>query len=206
MLSLHVSLWAPLRRRAALGLLLTALITLFSALTAMACRNMELNVGVIDTPEGRVFAQMISTFIHERTAVKTGMYFFPSREELEAALGAKRVQIIVFDVRDALAAMGETPSADADVDYQKVKAWYRREHRFLVLEPFAFSTAGTGPRVPVIREQILQKFPALPRVLAKLTRSIGDEARDELLGAIAGGGEGDLAKMTEEFLLRRRLI
>ncbi len=172
---------------------------------AGACRNLELNVGVIDSPEGRLFAQMISTFIHERTAVKTGMYFFSSREEMEAALEAKQVQIIVFDVNDALAGFGEEPSSDPEADYEKVKAQYRQEHRFIVLEPFAFSGEGQGLRVPVIREKILQKFPALPRVLAKLTRSIGDEARTELLGAVTEG-RGDVAKVTEEFLLKRRLI
>lgn len=170
---------------------------------AVACKNLDLNVGVIDSREGRLFAQMMATFIHERTAVKTGMYYFASREEMEAALEEKKVQIIVVDVADALAGLGETPSGDPAADFDRVRSRYRETTGYVWLDPFGFS-GEAGQRAPVIRQQILEKFPALPRVLAKLTRSVSDEARSELLAAV--GDDGDVNEVSERFLLRKRLI
>jgi len=185
-------------------LVLCSVLVLAFAGQVHACKNLDLNVGILDTPEGHVFAQVIATFIHERTAVKTGIYFFKTNTELEAAIDAKKVQIIVEDVNDVLAMHGIEGHGGPVEDFEKVKTRYRTEKGLLWLESFDF-TDVQGMRSPIIREKLLDKFPALPRVLAKLTRSISDAERELLLSAVNDDGVKP-SNAAKNFLMAKRLI
>jgi len=170
---------------------------------AAACTNVELNVGVVDSPEGRLLAEIVSTLILERSGVRADLHFFKDSSELDAAAAEKKVDILVEHVGPALSVLGETSRNDPDRDLMTVKILYKRDKGLIWLKPFGFSD-DSGPAGMVVSKEILDKFPGMPRVLGKLSGAIDNATRDELLERVRRGEKP--SKVAKDFLVKRRFI
>ena len=106
----------------------------------------------------------------------------------------------------------ELDEADEAKVFSSLKEVYQRDMNLVWLEPFGFSDAGVlggkggkTPSVaaPVVRKDTLSKFPALPRVINKLSGKVDNGVMSKL---IAEGGNGNTKKATRKFLKDNRLI
>ncbi len=61
---------------------------------AEACTNFPINVGVVDTPEGRIISQVVSVLINERTGVTVGLKYFKSPKEMYRKVAEGKLEIL----------------------------------------------------------------------------------------------------------------
>jgi osmoprotectant transport system substrate-binding protein len=89
-----------------------------------------------------------------------------------------------------------------------VKAAYEKEKGMVWLKPFGFThtSGGSTPSytAAVLRLEILNNFPALPRVIGKLGSMINDEAYAGLMRSVESGEKPK--KAARDFLKSKKLI
>lgn len=175
------------------------------ALKSSACINLDINVGTIDSAEGRLFAQIISTFIHERTGTKSIIKYYPGVKELHEAIAGKEVELIVADISETLKNAGQLTSNGQEVDLQSAKEFYENDMQLVLLAPMSTGNGNTSLKSPVLAKIVLEKFPALPRLLKKLSGKIDAETTGQLLAFVRDKGEKP-ARVAKDFLVSRRLI
>ena len=173
------------------------------AAPAVACINVELNIGVIDSPQGRLMAEMISTLILERSGVRADLHYFKNAKELDEAAADKKVDILVEEVGQALAVLGEQSRGNAADDLMTVKILYKRDKGLIWLKPFGYE-GKDGIAGMVVSKEILDKFPGMPRVLGKLSGAIDNATRDQLMQRVADGDKP--AAVAKDFLVAKRFI
>ena len=167
-----------------------------------ACINKEINIGVVDTIEGKLYSELIATLILERTGVKVGRYYYKTVDELEKAVVEQKVEMILLNTSEALHQLGLQVGKTAREDYETVKAAYDEHKGMIWLRPFDFTT-GDGFTAPVISQSILDKFPAMPRIIDKLSSKLDEETRTRLIAQVQSMKTRRVAK---DFLYENRLI
>jgi glycine betaine/choline ABC-type transport system substrate-binding protein len=190
--------------------LVVAFLLLFSR--AEACTNFPINVGVVDTPEGRIIAQVVSVLINERTGVTVGLKYFKSSREMYRKVDEGKLEILIEDTSNALRFMNRPVSADPMANLAAVKALYKKRHGkrnvYFWLKPFAFTRTGPDG-VPtltafLISRKAIDEFPALPRVVGKLSRLIDDAALARMVRDLAA--KKDAKAIARKFLVKQKLI
>jgi hypothetical protein len=116
------------------------------------------------------------------TSVKgqTSIQDLQNSQELYEALKIKQVDIIIENTDTAMQLLNRPVETNLNEAFETVKLAYEKEKRLIWLKPFGFLN-GNGGRVqsntaPVIKAEVLNNFPGLPRVLGKLAGAINDEA------------------------------
>ena len=174
---------------------------------ALACTNFPINVGVMDTPQGRVLAESLAILVNERSGVTVGTHYFKTTAEMDKAVADKRLEMIIEDTSSAMIKLDMEISADPELNLEKVKEAYKGKEMFW-LKPFAFRTKdGNGMTtltVPVITRKCLAQFPALPRLIGKLSKVVDDKAIQQLVKGIKGNKKPRNA--AKEFLVSQNLI
>jgi len=170
---------------------------------AGACVNLDINVGTIDTPEGRLYAAIVSTFVHERTGTKSIIKYFSNTDELYAAVTDKKVEMIVTDAQGAFQ-FGKQPAVtEKDAVFQAAQEIYKKEFGLILLKPFGREDGQQTS--PMLAEIVLEKFPALPRLLKKLAGKIDAATSMKLIASVKEGGEKP-GRVAKNFLVSKRLI
>jgi len=175
---------------------------------ATACVNLDINVGTIDSAEGRLFAQIVSTFIHERTGTKSIIKFYPNAKEMHAAIGEKEVELIIVNIDQTLETAGLAVGSEPEANYLAAKKIYKEDMALVLLASFGSldsDSAGAGSISPVLAKIVLEKFPALPRLLKKLSGKIDSETTSILLSSVKDEGKKP-ARVAKDFLVSKRLI
>lgn len=185
------------------ALLLIGFCLLFSA-KAPACTNFPISVGVVDSVEGDLLGHIVSTMITERSGVVVGIKYFKTPEELDQAVKKKEVEIIIENTANALRLLGKSPTQDSDENFMTTKIIYQRDKGLIWLKPFGFRS-GDGFTSPVVSRSILDKFPALPRVLEKLSGAIVDETFSQLVNLVKDNNKKP-RRVARDFLSDNRLI
>lgn len=157
---------------------------------SFACVNLDINVGTLDSSQGRMFAEILSIFIHERTGTKSIIKYYPDRETLHRAIAAGEVGLIVAEVNG---------------DLQSAKDSYRSDMQLVMLTPIGGSADTGSFQAPVLAKVVLEKFPALPRLLKKLSGKIDQKSADGLLASVQNDGK-KLSRVAKDFLVSKRLI
>ena len=187
--------------------LITILFILLWVPGSIACTNFPINVGVMDTPQGRVLAESLAILINERSGVTVGTHYFKTAAEMDKAVADKRLEMIIEDTSSALTKLGIDVSADPEKNLERVKEEYKAKEMFW-LKPFAFSSKdGNGMTtltVPVITRKCLAQFPALPRLIGKLSKAVDDKAIRQLVKGVKGGKKPK--NMGKDFLVEQNLI
>ena len=197
-------------------LLVLALFAVFmfsGAGSSDACVGKSLVIGSVNGADNAVVSEMLSILITERTGTTVVVKYFNDYKSLGEAMKKSELDIMVdYTGRCYIDVLGKQPEADEAKVFSSLKEVYQRDMNLVWLEPFGFSDAGVlggkggkTPAVaaPVVRKDTLSKFPALPRVINKLSGKIDNGVMAKL---IAEGGNGNTKKATRKFLKDNRLI
>ena len=189
-------------------LLCSIALFLFSLPTADACVGRILNIGVIDSPEGQVLAEMLSTIINERTGTTVHTKFYNNSQELYDGVRSKQIDILVENTSRALQLLNKPLDPNAKHAYETVKALYEKEKGLAWLKPFGFLNGGGGEApsytATVLRIEVYSNFPALPRVIDKLGGTINDDTFAKMVKAVESGEKPK--KLARDFLRGKKLI
>jgi len=184
------------------------ILLLFFAPKLYACVGKTLTIGVTDTPESRILAQMLSTLVNERTGTTVDIEFYKTSEDIYAAVTEKKVDISIENTAHAMHILNIPEETDVKKAYAVVKATYEKEKGLIWLKPFGF-TKGNGEASPsytatILRMDVLNNFPALPRLFNKLGSSINDQTYTALLESVKTGKEPK--SVAKNFLKSKKLI
>lgn len=181
--------------------------------SSYACVGKSLVIGSVSGANNAVVAEMLSILITERTGTTVVVKSYSDYKSLGEAMKKSELDIMLdYTGRCYIEVLGKQPEADAAKVFSSVKEVYQRDMNLVWLEPFGFSDAGVlggkggkTPSVaaPVVRKDTLGKFPALPRVINKLSGKIDNGVISRL---VAEGGNGNTKKVTRKFLKDNRLI
>ena len=175
---------------------------------ANACVGKVLTIGVMNSSEGQLFAEMISALISERTGTTLTIKLYKSAQELYEAVKAKQIDISVENTARAMQVLNIPAEGDVHKAYEVVKAAYEKEKGLVWLKPFGFSNGnGGGPpsyTATVLRVEVLNNFPALPRVINKLGNTINDQTYTKLMRSMESGEKP--RKVASDFLKSKKLI
>ncbi len=196
--------------------LLLALFAVFmfsGAQSSNACVGKSLVIGSVNGPDNTVMADMLSILITERTGTTVVVKTFNDYKSLGEAMKKGELDIMLdYTGRCYIDVLGKQPEADEAKVFSALKEVYQRDMNLIWLEPFGFSDSGVlggkggkTPSVaaPIVKKDTLGKFPALPRVINKLSGKIDNAVMSKL---IAEGGNGNTKKATRKFLKDNRLI
>ena len=175
---------------------------------ADACVGKTLVIGITDTTGGHVIAEMLSILVNERTGTTIDIKYFENVEEIYEAIKDKEVDISVENTERALRLLNMPPEDDIKKAYKSVKATYENEKGMIWLKPFGF-TKIDGAMAPsytatILRVDVLNNFPALPRLFNKLGSKINDAAYAKLIRSVESG---EMPKsVVKAFLKSKKLI
>ena len=179
---------------------------------AEACTNFPINVGVVDTPEGRIISQVVSVLINERTGVTVGLKYFKSPKEMYRKVAEGKLEILIEDTSSALRFMKQPVSSDPQANLAAVKALYKKKEGkrniYFWLKPFAF-TRTDADGIPtltafLVSRKAIDEFPALPRVVGKLSRLIDDRSLARMVAEFKA--KKDAKEIARRFLVKQKLI
>ena len=175
---------------------------------ADACVGKVLNIGVINSEEGQVFAELLSTIINERTGTTVHTKFYKNQKELYEAVKLKQVDILIENTTRALQVLNKPADANAKKAYETVKTLYEKEKGLAWLKPFGFLNGNGGDSksytATVLRVDIYSNFPALPRVIGKLAGAISDDIYSRLIKSVEAGEKPKT--VARDFLRSKKLI
>ena len=175
---------------------------------ADACVLKTLHLGVLNSTEGQVLSEVLAALINERTGTNVTVQFYKNSQELYEAMKIKQLDIIIEDTDRAMQILNKPAEANLKAGYDTVKLTYANEKGLIWLKPFGFLNRHEGKSqsytAPVIRSEVLNNFPGLPRVLDKLAGTINDETYARLLKAVGSGEKPK--KVAKDFLKSKKLI
>lgn len=190
------------------SLFLPLLLLFFLIPKADACVGKKLTVGALDSAEGQVLAEMLCSLINERTGTTIVVRLFASEQDLYQAVQVKQVDISIENTASAMQALKKTPDSDVNKTYETVKAIYEKEKGLVWLKPFGFlhrnGESSPSHTAAVLRVEVLNNFPALPRVIGKLGNVLNDETRTRLVKSVESGEKPK--KAARDFLKSKKLI
>lgn len=188
--------------------IILAFVVLFFSPATEACVGKALNIGVVNSPEGQVLSEVLSTLITERTGTTVTIKFFKNEQDLYEAVTKEEVDISVENTARAMRMLHRPAEADAKKAYEVVKTAYEKEKGLVWLKPFGFLNGnGRGTSsytATILRTAVLTNFPALPRVINKLGSSINDEVYARLIRSVESGEKPK--KAARDFLKSKKLI
>jgi len=173
---------------------------------AEACVGKTLYIGVIDSAEGQVLSEILSTIINERTGTTVKTRYYKNTQDLYEAVSAKQVDMLLENTARAMQIINRPPDSDLQRTYETVKSMYEKNRGLIWFKPFGFSNAGEEPSytAPVLKVEVLTNFPALPRVVGKLAGTVSDETYTRLIKSVESGEKPK--KVARDFLKSRKLI
>ncbi len=187
--------------------LLIAFMLLFSY-RSESCVGRILNIGIVDSINENLLAELISVLINERTGTTVNIKTFDGFSEIYDAVKKEEIGIVIENTDHAMSMLNMPKNGDEKKDYDISKKEFREKLSLTMLKPFGFISGenGTGRRYysAVVTDDVLINFPALPRVINKL-RGISDDRRfNKILKSVKTGRKGKRA--ARDFLKKKKLI
>ncbi len=181
----------------------TILLTALAANSGQSCVGRVLNLTIDGSPEQKAVAQLMSTYINERTGTTVKLV-----EKPQSADGTCATDVCIQYLKPALASMGGEQPQDEKEAYAKGKEFYLEKKSIVWLKPFAFkgpvaNQAEASIAVPVSPREALGKFPVLDRVINKLSGMVSDSLVQEMIQKSQGA---DPAAAAKEVLKSQKLI
>lgn len=170
-----------------------------------ACVGKTLHIGIIDTPNEQLLAELTSQLISARTGTTVKVEKFKGQKELYSSVKQGQVALVIESTDRALEMIGKPHATSGKAAFDTAKAEYRKSLNMIWLEPYGTVQGGSGQQLlaPVISNEILSSLPALPKLLQKLSGITADAAYPRLLKS-----KGDEAskKVARDFLKSKKLI
>lgn len=186
------------------------LITIFLAfsLHAEACVGKVLSIGILNSPDEQISAEMLSVLINERTGTAVNIKYYKDTKDLYSAIKRGEVGMLIENTDRAMEILGRQRPNDIRKAYDIAKEEFSRDLNLVWLNPFGSLTGaeGRGQRYysPVITADVLNNFPALPRLINKLGGIMDEEIFSRMIKTVKSGEKP--RKIARDFLKAKRLI
>lgn len=202
-----------MRRTAALLLAVAAALWAFAARPepAGACVGRTLYVGYYDTPDQLLVANLLSVFIDERTGTTVKLTRFDSRDAALEALRQDRISLYADYSGVVLSRLGGgEPGRDAAVG--RLRELLNAKYNIVWLAQLGydryFSGKAKGGKEPgptgvMLCKDALAKFPALPKLLGKLSGLLDN---DTMAALLREAEHSDPRAVARRFLKSRKLV
>jgi osmoprotectant transport system substrate-binding protein len=178
--------------------------------SAYACVGKTLVVGTTGSVQQDLMAQMLSLLITERTGTTVKVVKLESSQAAhEALLKADLDMYVEYTGVGQVSILQKPAIADSAELYKAVKVTYNEELNLVWLKPFGFDNTLIAPAgvaaeaAPVVRKDVLKKFPALARLINKLGGKINATTIAQLETDANRQGAKEVAR---HFLKQNRLI
>lgn len=189
-----------------LTILILAVFFLLSSVQSYACVGRILTIGIVDTVNENLLAELISVLINERTGTTVNVKVFDSRKEIYDAVKKEEVGIVVENTDNALDMLGLSKSGDMKQDYDVSKKEFRERRNLVWLKPFGLMPENKNQKYysAVISEDVLINFPALPRVINKLKNVTADKGFNKVIKSVRSGKK--TRRVARDYLKKKKLI
>ncbi len=161
-----------------------------------ACVGKTIHLGISNASGERLLAEMASLLITERTGSAVKIEVYKDSKELYNAARQGNVNVIFENTSRAAEIVGKPK----DSTYDQIKGEYKTKLNLTWLEPFGGSTKCA----PVLTADTLANYPALPKLLNKLSAALGNDTYAKLLKSAES--DDRLKKTAKEFLKGKKLI
>jgi osmoprotectant transport system substrate-binding protein len=187
----------PVKKGVLLLLILSALVFVQSA---GACVGKTLNIGVTDSPQERLFAEMISVLVNERTGTSVKIVSYRDAREMYNAVKKGEVGVLIENAGRALQILERPAEGNTKAAYETARKEYRQGLNLVWLEPFGVSQYFA----PVVSVETIGNLPALPKLINKLAGMVNDATCAKLLKSMKADEKP--LKVARDFLKARKLI
>ncbi len=181
-------------------LLLSVLSVLVFCQGALACVGKTLYIGVTNSPNELLFAEMISILVNERTGTTVKIVSYKDAREMYRAVKKGEVGVVVENADRALKILEKPAEGNAKAAYDTARKEYRKGLNMVWLEPFGVSQYYA----PVVSVETIGNLPALPKLINKLGGIVNDETCARLLKSLKSDEKPK--KVARDFLKTRKLI
>jgi len=176
---------------------------------AEACVGKTIFLGRLPGREQEVLAEIFVWMVSERTGTTIQTKSFADSRASHAALQTADIDLYLEDQGVALhEILGEPGGAGGAGVRDTVRREYEQRFNLVWLEPWGMTGSAAGPGAPalvapVIRKDTLKKFPALSRLVNKLSGVVDDATLARL---VQESGKRPAREVTKQFLKDKRLI
>lgn len=204
------------RKKILLTILLSVAVLIGYAAPNYACVGRILYIGSLKGAEPSVLSGLFSALINERTGTTVKIRYYDKPSEIMDGMKAGEVDIMVEYTGNALVnVLGEKPEKDNEKALSALKDGYQKRFNLVWLKPLSFSNpdglwggakgqAISAEPAPVMRLEVLNQFPALPRVMQKLSGKVELADLKKMAKEVDGGEKPD--RVARDFLRLRKLI
>jgi osmoprotectant transport system substrate-binding protein len=181
-----------------------------------ACVGKTIVIGAKDSSTvQRIIDEILALLINERTGTSVKLVNFNTPKDCREAIISAEVDIYVEYTGSALTeVLMITDVKDKESVFEIVKNKYNEKFNLIWLAPYGFDYQEglkeeykdkgiPAVAAPIVRKDTLKKFPALARLLKKLSGKISNEKLDELVKKVTGDNFKEVAR---QFLKDNRLI
>ena len=189
-----------------LTILILAVFILLSSVQSYACVGRILSIGIVDTINEKLLAELISVLINERTGTTVNVKIFESSEEIYLAVKKEEIGIVIENTDNALGMLNISKSGSTEGDYKVSKKEFRERKNLVMLKPFGSMPDDRNQKYysAVISEDVLINFPALPRVINKLKNILNDKRIGKVIKSARSGKK--TRRVARDFLKKKKLI
>ncbi len=181
---------------------------LFISSQSDACIGRIINISILGTENEHMIAELVSVMINERTGTTVNIKVYDSLDKLYTAVKKEEFTILIENTDRAMIMLNMPVVEDHMKAYNILKEEFRNNLNLTWLKPFGSLPDSSGNNVhfysPVISRDVLINFPALPRVINKLTGVLDDKFFSDVLKSIKAGQKP--GKVVRRFLKKKKLI
>jgi len=183
--------------------LLLVIVTLYIT-PLYACVGKTLHIGILDTPNEQMLAELTSQLITARTGTTVKIETFNTQKELYSAVKQGQLGMIIESSDRAFDMIGK-PNETGKAAFESAKAEYRKSLNLIWLEPYGSAQGGSSSQqfAPVISNDILSSLPALPKLLKKLSGITSDSGYSRIMKS---KGDEKPKKLAKDLLKSKKLI
>jgi glycine betaine/choline ABC-type transport system substrate-binding protein len=161
-----------------------------------ACVGRTVHLGISNSPSERLLAELASLLIIERTGSTVQIDVYKDSSDLYKAVKKGDVNVFFENTQRAADVVGKTK----DSPYDQIKSEYRTKLNLTWLEIF-----GSTPKYgPVLTAETLATYPALPKLLNKLSGALPNDTYAKLVKSIDSPDK--TKKIAKDFLKGKKLI
>ncbi len=189
-------------------LLMTAAYLTAAVNDANACVGKTLSIGILNTADDQLLAEILSVLINERTGTTVTIKVYRDVEDVYQAVKKGEISILIENTERALEILKRPVERNAKKAYDISKEEFRKNFGLVWLQPFGLVLLHGEKNASyccfVITSDTLNNFPALPRVINKLSGTLNDETYEKLIKSLDTGGKP--SAVARDFLKSRKLI